>query len=99
MAVLGLRTGKLRGLVAVMRIDAAFLIDADLREPHPRDVRGFAAVKLQGHADAAHESVAVMTERALAHQEPLHRRVRDPADLAGRRALEEPERPSRHDPP
>src|SRR5439155_923337 len=79
MDVLGLRTGEFRGLVPVMRIDAAFVVDADLREPHPRHVRGFAVVKLQRHADAAHESVAVMPERALAHQEPLHRRVRDPA--------------------
>src|SRR3954463_4741632 len=91
-----LRPRQLRGLMAVVGIDLALGVDADLGEPHAGDDGGLAPLHLQRHADAADEPVAVVGEPALAHEEALHRRVGDAPDLAGPGAVKKPKGPARH---
>src|SRR6266478_2723949 len=92
--VLPLAAGQLRRLVAMVRIDLAFGAYPDLGEPHTRDLGRLPVVHVEGHADAADESIAVVRKRALPDQEALHRGIGDAADLSRSDALEEPERPS-----
>src|SRR4051794_41610292 len=79
-----------------MRIDPAILADADLREPDARHHGRLAVSKLERHPDAADEPVAVVGQRAFAHQETLHRRVGDSLDLTRSRALKKPQGPAPH---